>query len=499
LPTPVCLKLQQQRAHGWFYRHENIFLDRATPREITVAEGFFRRLPFRPTLRDPSSKPAGLRPRILTHGPLSSHIFVTNAASGHTDVITLRRQHTATLALRFATAFNVTEVVRNDLSVSTGDFSMTGLTKRIVSKNGAQTLMLVLAASGMVAACKHNTTTTPQGLWVANGTDVLEYIPSQLAGGTSAAVPHLQLKSAALGAPQGVTFDKAGNLWVMDPQGKVNGKETPALFKFTPAQLAALAATPAPDPTETITYTGGAAPQQSVFDANGNQWVADHDANKILVFTATQMGVGGTNPTVPVVEISSAAFNGPLGIAFDSMGNLWVANNGGVMGANNTPSATGTSIVEFTAAHLPVPMANGMVTPTLTPDLTLSDNGAGSIQAPWALAFDAAGNLWSSNAAAPNTLVEFAKTSLAMTAAPSPAVTISPAMVNGIPSLDGPNGLCFNNAGNLAAGNSANAFGIPYFLKAQLVTGAPTPNTFIVGAATTLDAVAGCNFGPLVN
>ena len=376
---------------------------------------------------------------------------------------------------------------------------MTGLTKRIVSKNGAQTLMLVLAASGMLAACKHSTTTNPQGLWIANGTDVLEYIPSQLAGGMSAAVPHLQLKSAALGAPQGVTFDKAGNLWVMDPEGNVNGAQSAALFKFTPTQLAALATTPAPDPAEIITYTGGAAPQQSVFDAKGNQWVADHDANMIVVFTAAQMGASGTNPTVPAVVLTSAAFNGPLGIAFDSMGNLWVANNGGVMGDNNVVSPTGTLIMEFTAAHLPTVPATGMVTPTLNPDLTLADNGNGSIQAPWALAFDAAGNLWSSNAAAPNTLVEFAKASLAITSAPSPAVTISPAMVNGVPSLDGPNGLCFNNAGNLAAGNSANAFGIPYYLKAQLMTGAPIPNTFIVGAATTLDAVAGCNFGPLVN
>jgi hypothetical protein len=143
--------------------------------------------------------------------------------------------------------------------------------------------------------------------------------------------------------------------------------------------------------------------------------------------------------------------------------------------------------------------ATGMLTPTLVPDITLSDDGKGSIQAPWALAFDAAGNLWSSNAAAPNTLVEFQKASLTMTAAPMPAVTISPAMVGGNPSLDAPDGLCFNNAGNLAAANSANAFGIAFFTKNQLMTGAPTPNTFIIGAATTLDAVAGCNFGPSVN
>lgn len=381
---------------------------------------------------------------------------------------------------------------------------MTGLTKRIVRSNSAKTLMFVLLGSGVLVACKHNTTTpSPQGLWIANGKNVLEYIPSQLTAGTSAAVPHLAINAAAtgtaIGTPQGVTFDKAGNLWVMDPGATVNGTATPALEKFTPAQLMALGTNAAPEPTTTITYTGMVVPQQSVFDANGNQWVADHDGNQILVFTATQMGVAGVNPTVPVVVLTSAAFNGPLGIAFDSMGNLWVANNGSVMGENKVVSAVGTSIVEFTAAHLPVPPATGMLTPALTPDITLSDNGNGSVQGPWALVFDANGNLWSSNANAPNTLVEFAKASLTTTAAPSPAVTLSPVTVAGSPSLDAPNGICFNSAGNLAALDSANAFGLAVFAKAQLMTGAPVPSTFIVGAATTLDAPAGCNFGTLVN
>jgi hypothetical protein len=155
--------------------------------------------------------------------------------------------------------------------------------------------------------------------------------------------------------------------------------------------------------------------------------------------------------------------------------------------------------VEFAAAHLPMVPATGMVEPALTPDVTLSDNGNGSIQAPWALVFDSAGNLWSSNADAPNTLVEFAKASLMATGAPMPAVTISPAMVGGNSTLDAPNGLCFDNNGDLAATNSAGAFGTPIYAKGQLMTGTPTPSTFIIGTATTLQNTAGCNFGPVVN
>jgi ligand-binding sensor domain-containing protein len=339
-----------------------------------------------------------------------------------------------------------------------------------------------------------------KGLWIANGTNVIEYIPSQLVSGVSATVPHLMINSAAFGAPQGVTFDTAGNLWVMDPAGVVNGTTTPALFEFSAAQLTALAMNNAPMPVATITSTALAAPQQSVFDGKGNQWVADHDGNAILVFTAAQLAMQGDNPTIPAVTLTSAAFNGPLGIAFDSTGNLWVANNGGVAGENGAAdSPAGTTIVEFAAAHLPMVPATGMVTPDLVPDITLSDSGSGSISAPWALAFDSSGDLWSSNANPPSTLVEFSKAQLMASGMPAPAITISPVMDGGSPTLDAPNGLCFDNAGDLAATNSAGAFGIPIFSKSQLMSGSIMPSTFIIGAATTLNATAGCNFGPVIN
>jgi hypothetical protein len=345
----------------------------------------------------------------------------------------------------------------------------------------------------------NNNMMTTRGLWIANGTNVLEYVPAQLAGGTSAAVPHRAINSAAFGAPQGVTFDSAGNLWVMDPNANVNGTTAPALLEFSAAQLAALGMNASPDPVAAFTSTALSFPQQSVFDAHGNQWVSDHNNNTILVFSAAQLMQTGSAATVPTVVISSAAFNGPLGIAFDSAGNLWVANNGGVPGTNNTASSAGTTIVEFQAAHLPTPPASGMLTPDMTADLTLSDNGSGSVQAPWALAFDATGNLWSSNANAPFTLVEFSKASLMAGGSAMPAVTISPATVGGNPSLDATNGLCFDSAGDLAATDAADAFGVAFYTKGQLMTGAPVPNTFIVGAATTLNAPAGCNFGPLIN
>jgi hypothetical protein len=356
------------------------------------------------------------------------------------------------------------------------------------------------AAVLALGACHHSSQMAPvgtKGLWIANGPNVLEYVSKQLGTGTSAAVPHLMLNSGAFGGPQGVTFDAQGNLWVMDPTGKVNGVTTPALFEFSAAQLAALATDNAPDPVVTITSTALNFPQQSVFDAQGNQWVTDHNNNTVLVFTAAQLAQ--TASVNPAVAISSAAFNGPLGIVFDSSGDLWISNNGGVPGTGTTTSAAGTTIVEFAAADLPAPPSTGMLTPDLTPQITLSDDGAMSIQAPWALAFDSAGDLWSSNSGAPFSLVEFAKASLAMTGAPMPAVTISPMTIAGNMTLNATNGLCIDDAGNIAATSSTTAGEVAYYAKDQLMTGAPTPDTFFVGTATTLTAVAGCNFGPDIN
>ncbi|MGH7836408.1 MAG: hypothetical protein ACREQC_01135, partial [Candidatus Binataceae bacterium] len=54
-------------------------------------------------------------------------------------------------------------------------------------------------------------------LWVANGTNVLEFSPSNLRRGVNGSKPRLTLNSATgFGAPQGVVFDTAGDLWVID-------------------------------------------------------------------------------------------------------------------------------------------------------------------------------------------------------------------------------------------------------------------------------------------
>ena len=317
----------------------------------------------------------------------------------------------------------------------------------------------------------------------------------------NATVPHLTISSKTLGAPQGVTFDSAGNLWVMDPAANVNGAATPALVEFSAAQLAALGTTPAPMPAAIVLSEALNFPQQSVFDSGGNQWVTDHNNNIVAVFSKAQLAMTGTNTLTPAVILVSNAFNGPLGVALDSAGDLWVANNGGIQVTTATGTATttgpGTSLLEFEAANLPKVTATS-ANSALMPDVVLSDDGQNSLMAPWALAFDSAGNLWANNANPPFTVIEYTKANLASTGAPLPNTIISPATQGDTPTLDAPNGLCFDSLGDLATTNSAGAFGIALY-TIPLTGGAVVPNTFIVGAATTLNAPAGCTFGTLVN
>jgi hypothetical protein len=347
------------------------------------------------------------------------------------------------------------------------------------------TSAIAFAASGTALAVGH------QGLWVANLTNVVEF--GTLPDGTHDQKPKLELNSAVFGAPQGVVFDAHNNLWVIDG-GTVaaGGAIPPSLEEFTEAQLKDLKKTPMPTPNVQIFSGGFAFPQQAVFDAAGNMWVSDSVANRVWVITPAQLAVSSANLnfTTTIKAITPPfVFNGALGIALHD-GNLYVSN------------VNDTSIFVFDAGHLPAIDQN--IIANLTPDVVVSDDGHGSIQAPWALFFDTAGDLWSSNANAPFTLVKFGPNQITTTGDPTPETTISPFEVKVAkatdPSLNAPNGIAIDEKGELVAISSASPFGVAgYDANMQMVGGSTKPDVFLVGANTTLNAPAGDNFGPDIN
>jgi sugar lactone lactonase YvrE len=356
----------------------------------------------------------------------------------------------------------------------------------------AVSMVAILATVGCGNNMNNPSSTTSQqtsqiekALWVANGTNVVEFLPAQLTSGNSDPAPHLAINSSIFGAPQGVTFDASGNLWVIDG-GTVStgGTVKPALEEFTASQLAMLHSNNAPMPNVVINSASFTFPQQAVFDALGDLWVSDNMSNAVFVFTPQQLAATSSNATPSASITSTPAFIGPLGITFDASGDLFVANNGS------------TTIYGFALAELPT--SGGSY--SLTPSVILSDDGKGSIQGPWALIFDSKGNLYSSNANAPFTVVAFAPSSLNASGSPAPIVTLSPETDSGNASLASPNGIGFDNLGDLAAISSATPFGTALYNYNQLgMGGTIRPKTLLVGKTTTLNAPAGCNFGPVVN
>ncbi|MGH7934687.1 MAG: hypothetical protein ACREQN_16210, partial [Candidatus Binataceae bacterium] len=202
--------------------------------------------------------------------------------------------------------------------------------------------------------------TNGQGLWVANGTNVLEFAGPYKSRTPNTAPAITLSNTSGFTSTQGVQFDSAGNLWVVDggdTTATPAGTHAASLNKFTQAQLSP-GGTLNLTPNVALTSTALTFPQQAVFDTEGNLWVTNNvlptNNAGVLMFTPAQLTAGGAQ--TPFGALENATFTGPLGLAFDTTGNLWVANNGG------------TTIFEFSAANIAIVRAGGghAVAPSIT-------------------------------------------------------------------------------------------------------------------------------------
>ena len=242
----------------------------------------------------------------------------------------------------------------------------------------------------------------PQGnLWVAlsHSNLVVEYTASQLvSSGTPTPAVTLVGRAGSLSQPAGLAFDLEGNLWVSNGTANTVVEFSATQLHFSGTQT----------PAVTIGASAGSlnAPLAIAMDTLGDLWVANANAGTLVEFTPGQLGVSGT-PT-PAVTLSAAAGSivGPVGLAFDVDGNLWVANG-------NTGHNT---VVEFSGSQL---TASGAPTPAVV--LSAS---AGSLASPTGLAFDNSENLWVANSAAPS-VVEFTTSQLISSGSPTPNVVVT--------------------------------------------------------------------------
>ena len=262
-----------------------------------------------------------------------------------------------------------------------------------------------------------------KNLWVTTlDQTLLEFTHKQLIALSKSPnpIPAINTGSSAFKDILGCVFDKQGNLWVVDAEIDGIHEITKATLKtLTGSTLNVSTAVDLSDSTDL------GSPAYATFDKKGNLWMSSIGANKLVMFTPSQIATSNSALTGTVV-ISSTSLIGPGQMAFDKKGTLWVANTGIISDAVILKQG---NILGFTKDQL---TASGSPTPNIViSSATLSDNTQ-SLDVPWGMTFDGSGNLWVNNytdGEFPDTnsawITEFSKKSLKISGAPIPATELT--------------------------------------------------------------------------
>lgn len=187
--------------------------------------------------------------------------------------------------------------------------------------------------------------------------------------------------------PEGMAFDKSGNLWVVD-----TGFNRLLMFAppFTSGESATLvigqqnftSVEPA------LSATGLDQPYGMAFDNDGNMWVADTNNNRIIEYKtpfttgeAAYIIIGSPSFDKGVYPTTASSLAAPYGVAFDRSGDLWAVDY------------YDNRILEYE------PPFKSQMNASLVigqPDFTSNSDGStqNRTNLPSAIAFDGTGNLW---------------------------------------------------------------------------------------------------------
>jgi secreted PhoX family phosphatase len=173
-----------------------------------------------------------------------------------------------------------------------------------------------------------------------------------------------EVSKIGLNAPNSIAFDSSGNLWVADGHRVL---KYAAPFATHEAASLVIGQNTFTNSSIATTSTGLNTPGGLAFDSSGNLWVSDKLNNRVLEYTtpfstfeAASLVIGQPNftssATTPVTQPTATSLNQPTGLAFDSSGNLWVADwsDGRVLqygGAVSTPEFPSFAVpIVFTVA-----------------------------------------------------------------------------------------------------------------------------------------------------
>ena len=225
---------------------------------------------------------------------------------------------------------------------------------------------------------------------------------SGFAGGNpnfDSATPLTATTADSMVFPLGLAMDSAGKLYISDAGNCRILQFSPPFTTGKAANFALGQASGQTNLTTSNCAAGNAGlygPAGMAFDSNGNLWVADEGNSRVLMYPKANLAAGGT-ATVVIGTANCTTTSGlcfPTGVAFDSSGNLWIAdsdNNRVLMfpAGNLVTGATATFVLGQTATTSGSDCnQSSIVTPPT----------ANTLCGPSRIAFDGAGNLWVADA-----------------------------------------------------------------------------------------------------
>jgi sugar lactone lactonase YvrE len=288
-----------------------------------------------------------------------------------------------------------------------------------------------------------------------------------------------------LSFPYGVTLDRSGDLWVAD---SLNNR----ILEFKPPLTTGINASVVIGQQSFTTFgnstssTGLSTPTEVAFDSSGDLWVADAGNDRILEFRPpftdgmnASMVLGQTSFTSSVPGVSPESFYSPIALAFDSSGDLWVADSGN------------SRVLEF-----PAPLSSGESalrvigqSDFVSRSPALSQTG---LYVPEAITFDGSGNLWVSDTGNDRVLefeTPFSNGQKASVVLGQTTFTTDLPATNKA-SLINPEGLVFDSSGNLWIADASNNRIVEFPNVAQSASSSSSTSTSSSSSTSTSSSMS---------